>query len=523
MKETRKLAKKERVRTPGQTGLLLTLLWDTNGVRPEDVLPLVCYACDVPSARDVAFLTSLSGTTLSFRGAGEDDDDDAEEDSSSKKGRHQNQKQEEKTTLSSEGFAELVLYCERENIKVTWDDRYSPLERRFAYASGLVPLTARARVRRRALFLRTVFVSFDSEAVPLKSLHAALVAVGETVTSKDLMGTLLADGETSLDNLDAVSLPVFLKTLGHIDGGRDSRRALLLKGAAAGRRRRSPPLLLFSSSNKKKASSSSKAFGAKAKEEEGKNNNTTTMRTKKTEEKPYAGPPGLATADFLRLTRLFLKLDATFRGRVSCARLPERIVSLDGSDLAFRFACVLANSDVRDSDFFDVDEFFEFGIDVRKKTDHTKKKHNWIDHYADPAGGKLKVPTNLPWTTLLEKLPLENRARQRDFEDALSLLNDRQLRLVARDGSNVFHYLAHRGDPVACKLTLQRYHLHFLLADRNRHGAYPSAVAAARGFFHCVSLFRPWVEYVLDARLYGNKRQRLAELRNLGGLNAHQF
>ena len=362
--------------------------------------------------------------------------------------------------------------------------------------------------------------------VPLKKLHSALVALGETQTTKDLLGTLLADAEVSLDNLDAVVLPVFLKLMGHLDGGRQYHNRLPSNSSV----RQSfvgPP----KRKNSQRYSFTFTTHHGSAPM------NTNTVRKKwqrlqtkyfRTKARVFLGPKQLPTSEFLQITRLFLLLDTSFAGRVQCAKLPQRIVELpsrfphharyfDGNFL-FRFACMMSNSDMRDSDYCDVNELLDKALDFLKSKASQK---DWIDHYADDK--TLKSPTTVPWTSLLEKLPLSNHARARDFEDSLSSMADKNLRLLARDGSNIFHFFAHRGDVTACKLLLQRSHIRFLIADKNRAGVYAVAVAAARSHFDIVSLLRPWLEYILDARLYGDKLTHQSHLRNLCNLNNHQF
>jgi len=216
---------------------------------------------------------------------------------------------------------------------------------------------------------------------------------------------------------------------------------------------------------------------------------------------------------------MFLLLDyddvkKDFSGRVFCsASLPARVVDLGSlaTDLdahfLYRFACFFANGDANKDTYYDFSEFLEKVADFFEA-----KKTDWIDDFARDSA--LRNPSTVPWASLLEgKLPLCNRARERDFDDSLALLPDKQLRLQARDGSNVFHFFAHRGDPAAIKSLLQRHSLHFLTADRNRAGLFPAAVAAARHHFNCVTLLRPFIAYLQDARLYGNKKHRLNHIR----------
>ena len=107
MRAARTQAMSENLKAPGQAGLLLTLLWQAGGVKRDDVVPLICYACDVPdessnSARDVGLTietivaANLHLSSLAAEGK-----------------------------ITSRQFGELVLFCERHGIAIEWDHRYS--------------------------------------------------------------------------------------------------------------------------------------------------------------------------------------------------------------------------------------------------------------------------------------------------------------------------------------------------------------------------------------------------------------
>jgi len=205
-------------------------------------------------------------------------------------------------------------------------------------------------------------------------------------------------------------------------------------------------------------------------------------------------------------------------GYVSCLRLPEKIIyatRFSGMDVRylFRLACEIANSYMRDSDFYDFPELIECAMEFSRhfRLGASAKRRDWIALAAND--DFLKPPGSIQWAALIDKLPINNKARIQDYQTALATLSDRHLRRTTRDGSNIFHHLAHFGDDVACKLTLSRDKLKSLVVQRNRAGIHPAALAIVRQNFDCAAILRPWIEYILDNQAYGKKQQRLLEIR----------
>lgn len=319
------------------------------------------------------------------------------------------------------------------------DFRLSWIERQTGKLSSGTKQSNRKRIKYLTVLYQSLGEHSSSGQPTLSVVRRGLAALGEHLSLTELNDYMISTGELEFDELDLVK---FLKLMGSLD--------------AAGRG------VLISRRRKRRV---------------------------------------LPNSSLVDLAVLFIELDRDLSGLVSCCGLAATIRDVSDDDsiqsnLYRKLAHVVSKSLLRDTDCFDFDEFVRFTADFVVG----KSKKNII-------ANEKKIDTRgVPWAALFaEFLPIgKSTLRANAFKHFLTIVSEKQQLLLlstTRDGSNLLHYVAERGDTEASKLLLAMPHIRMMVCEKNHAGLHPPAIAFLACNDECEKYLRSWMGYALDAKM----------------------